>query len=1141
MKKFLFLFIMAVYSQLSGQLSPTENYIQSIACLNEDCTRKSEAVTYYDGLGRPKQIVNVKVTPTGKDLVIPITYDGFGRRTKEILPTPINTLNSAIHSGVTNESAANSFYGVSNAYAEKEFENSPLDRVLQQAHAGDSWKINSGHTQKMKYEANNANEVLKFVTNTQWVNGATSSAISLATDTNSENGNYKAAQLYKTTITDEDGNPVIQFKNGRGQILLIRNTDGTQDIDTYYVYNEYNQKAFVIPPKAVKLIKNNGNIVTQDILDDLCYQYRYDGQDREVEKKLPGKGWQYIVYDKQDRPVLAQDAVLRTVNNNFNTRGWLFTKYDEFGRVVYTGFFANTATRQAMQSALNNMSANAGNNERRSRAPFNSQGIDIYYDKQGFPTGSMTVLTLNYYDTYPVEAPAIPTTVLGQYTLPQTLDANNHASTNSLQVASYVKNIDDNNWTKTYTYYDSRARPVALKTVNHLGGYTNKEFKLDFTGLVEESYTYHKKTPNDTEVKVKERFVYDNQNRILKQYHQVDNLQEELLAENTYNEIGQQINKKTGNTTGTPLQSIDYTYNIRGWLTSINNPNNPASFNNKLFGFELKYDNPASPAFATAKYNGSISEFDWKTANGNTLRRYGYKYDKLDRLTDASYLEPLATVPVTNGYGEFLTYDENGNIQTLKRYQSYNNTAMLIDDLVYSNYKGNQLINVTDNSSNNLGYPIGGNTIAYDLNGNMINHVDKGITNISYNYLNLPKDVLFSQNNSNIKLYYRADGVKLKKAFTYLNPRSGFILTEDTDYLDGFQYFGQGSSNSLQFFPTSEGYYDYEKKRYVYNYSDIWGNVRLAYYNSNNTATIDREMNYYPFGLEYQGYNGTNTQTPNYTYGFQGQERQKETGWGSFKWRNNIPELGRFFNIDPLAEKYTYNSPFAFQENKIGLGRELEGLEMTSFDMDSKDPNVKYMTELDGVTNYRDSKNYQLFNETRNSILEPAITTVYSILPEIAIEEVVVTGLAKIGFFGRVWNALKGVFKAESEVSTIAETTIGKVPNPYGKTGGPAHKAAVKEAEEQLVKDGFTEIDHEVMVKTPNGNKSKRFIDVQGTNPTTKEIKQIQVGKQTQKGKPISRERKALDDIEKATGVRPEFKPYNTVTPRVGDAGKIAP
>jgi len=1070
MKKNLIFLAIIIYSQFFAQLTPTENYIQSITCLNEDCTKKSEAVIYYDGLGRPKQIINVKATPTGRDLVTPVTYDGFGRKTKEILPTPINTLNSAIHSGITNENTANAYYGVSNAYAEKEIENSPLDRVLQVAQAGDSWKMGSGHTEKIKYETNNENDVLGFITNTtiNTVNNIPNS-VSTVSITTENNGYYKASTLYKTTVTDEDGNPVIQFKNGLGQILLIRKTDGTQDIDTYYVYNEYNHKAFVIPPKAVKQIKNNGNVISQSILDDLCYQYRYDGRDREVEKKLPGKGWQYTVYDRQDRPVLSQDAILRTVNNNFNAKGWLFTKYDQFGRVVYTGFFANSSTRQAMQSALNNMTANAGNNETRSKVPFTLQGINIYYDKQAFPTGSMTVLTLNYYDTYPAEAPAIPTTVLGQYILPDTLDANNDASTNGIQVASYVKNIHDNNWTKTYTYYDSTGRPVSLKTSNYLGGYTNKEFKLDFSGLVQESYTYHKKTANDPEVKVKERFVYDNQNRVLKQYHQVDNFQEELLAENTYNEIGQQINKKTGNTTGTPLQSIDYTYNIRGWLTSINNPNNQTNFGNKLFGFELKYDNPASPLFAPAKYNGNISEFDWKTSNGNFLRRYAYKYDKLDRLTHASYLEPFATVPVNNGYGEFLTYDENGNIQTLKRYQSYNNTAMLIDDLVYSTYKGNQLLNVTDDSNNNLGYPHGGNAINYDLNGNMISHNDKGISNISYNYLNLPKEINFSQNNDNIKLFYRADGVKLKKSYTYYASKSGVMLTEDTDYLDGFQYFGQSIFNSLQFFPTSEGYYDYQNKRYVYNYSDIWGNVRLSYYNSNNTATIDRETNYYPFGLEYQGYNGTFTQLQSYTYGFQGQERQKETGWGSFKWRNNIPELGRFFNVDPLAEKYSYNSPFAFQENKIGLGRELEGLEMTSFDMDSKDPNVKYMTELDGVTNYRDSKNYQIFNETRNTILEPAITMVYSALPEMAIEEVVVTGLAKIGLFGRIWNAVKGVFKgSESATETTLSTTRAST-----LSANRARATAFEEQTKTVLEAEGKEVAEQVTVKTADGTKTR--------------------------------------------------------------------
>ncbi|MFP3507721.1 hypothetical protein, partial [Burkholderia sp. SIMBA_062] len=84
-------------------------------------------------------------------------------------------------------------------------------------------------------------------------------------------------------------------------------------------------------------------------LDNLYYQYRYDGKNRLVEKKLPGKDWEFMVYDKQDRIVLVQDGNLRTINTNFGAKGWIFTKYDKLGRTVYTGFFANTDKRHVIQ------------------------------------------------------------------------------------------------------------------------------------------------------------------------------------------------------------------------------------------------------------------------------------------------------------------------------------------------------------------------------------------------------------------------------------------------------------------------------------------------------------------------------------------------------------------------------------------------------------------------------------------------------------------------------------------------------------------------------------------------------------------------------------------------------------------------
>ena len=193
----------------------------------------------------------------------------------------------------------------------------------------------------------------------------------------------------------------------------------------------------------------------------------------------------------------------------------------------------------------------------------------------------------------------------------------------------------------------------------------------------------------------------------------------------------------------------------------------------------------------------------------------------------------------------------------------------------------------------------------------MINHNNKGISYIGYNHLNLPSAVFW--NGKQTFYLYRADGVKVKKDFP------GKV----TDYLDGFQY----ENGALQFVPTAEGYYDFIKQRYVYNYTDHLGNVRLSYYKGTGGLIVDKESNYYPFGLEHKGYNNSAGNSA-YRYSYQGQERQEDTNWLALKWRNYDPTIGRFFGVDPLSENFPYNSTYAIQENKMGLGREFEGLEL---------------------------------------------------------------------------------------------------------------------------------------------------------------------------------------------------------------------
>lgn len=63
---------------------------------------------------------------------------------------------------------------------------------------------------------------------------------------------------------------------------------------------------------------------------------------------------------------------------------------------------------------------------------------------------------------------------------------------------------------------------------------------------------------------------------------------------------------------------------------------------------------------------------------------------------------------------------------------------------------------------------------------------------------------------------------------------------------------------------------------------------------------------------------------------YQGQEWTEDLGlnWHEWKYRMSDPAIGRFISVDPLAEDYAYNSTYAFQENKLGMGIELEGLEL---------------------------------------------------------------------------------------------------------------------------------------------------------------------------------------------------------------------
>ena len=675
--------------------------------------------------------------------------------------------------------------------------------------------------------------------------------------------------------------------------------------DTYYIYDDFGNLTYVIPPKVTT---NDGVSTTE--LAELCYQYKYDYRNRLIEKKIPGKGdantWESIVYNKLDQPILTQDP-------NQKAKGeWLYTKYDAFGRVAYTGKLTDAKERSELQTEAH---AYNGDLWVARGSAVSIGGTTMYYNDGGYPKVQHgEALTINYYNDYEFDRVGIndPGTVYGVGTSDRT---------KSLPTGSKVKVLDTDDWITTVTYYDSKARPIYVASKNEYLNTTDiVETKLDFVGKVQQTKTTHTKGGNAAIVTI-DTFTYDHMGRITKQTQTI-NGQQEVLAENSYDELGQLISKKMGG----GLQDINYRYNVRGWLKGINDMSN---LGEDLFAYNLNYNDIAHGATPQYKYN--IAEIDWKTANDNTHRWYKYEYNAFE--------QPLS---VTNNDSKYsvsnITYDTMGNILSLTRNGWQNTTNYDNLDILSYDYapNSNKLLSVTDGGNKTHGFKdrnSSGNDYDYDSNGNLIQDKNKGITNVSYNHFNFPTkvDVTNPDHNGNIQYTYDANGVKLKKTAT----DSGNVTT--TEYNGNFVY----ENGSLKSITHAEGYTEKESDgsyKYVYQLKDIWGNTRITFADDNdngsvNKSEIRREQNYYPFGMPHQGYNSASYGAKNNLKTFQGQELTEDLGVNTHEWRYRMSDrsIGRFWQIDPLAETYDYNATYAFAENKLGLGVELEGLEVAPF------------------------------------------------------------------------------------------------------------------------------------------------------------------------------------------------------------------
>ncbi|WP_447768535.1 DUF6443 domain-containing protein [Sphingobacterium faecium] len=848
------------FQNLLSQPSPGQNYILTkifkkpgvtLATLNSQRTigEENQTIQYFDGLGRPLQTVQLMASPSYKDIVQHIEYDGFGRESTKYLPYAHSRGNGSYKTGgkdsvvnFYNKTAGADIAGVvrtDKPFAVTVFENSPLNRMQEQGAPGAAWQplaaAGTGHTVKTTYGTNAATglDVVKLWTVT--ANGATGTA------------NYAAGKLYRTTLRDENtvnttarAGSTDEYKDFEGRVVLKRIWETeSKALNTCYVYDDFGDLRYVLPPAVTAA--SFTELAADPNFEKYIYAYKYDERRRLTNKKIPGKGWEYLVYNKNDQLVLSQDSLQRARNE------WIYNRYDAFGRITSTGLYTNTvkSTLSDVQALVN--AATGPLWETR-------VGADYPAIATTFPLAGTGITikphVINYYDDY---------TFTGATTLAASITTQSQ-KVRSLQTGSKVYKIDGTLPLLTVLYYDDYGRVIQTASANHLEGKDYVTNIYSFVGELETSTRVHTpKTGTATTIVTKNE--YDHVGRLIATKERIGSQAEVILASNSYNEIGQLKSTALGKaeTETTFINTSTFSYNERGWLTKSSSPK---------FSQQLKYQDGTNP-----QWNGNISQQLW--GDDATLpNTFSYSYDKLNRL-----LSGVSTPTGTSSMSEIMTYDDMGNVKTLKR------DALVVTTYAYN---GNKLTGLT-----------GGLTGAYTYDGNGNATKDRTGMLFSYNYLNLPQSA--SKTGTSVTYLYDAIGTKLQKKSTV------GTINSSRDYIDGIEYNG----TVIDIIHNSVGYALKSGTNYVYHYNlaDHLGNVRATLKRGSTATAVDvtQRDNYYPFGKQKVVAGGNNK------YLYNGKEIQGELG-GQYDYgaRFYDAEIGRWNVIDRFASKYSNISPYSY-------------------------------------------------------------------------------------------------------------------------------------------------------------------------------------------------------------------------------------
>ena len=847
--------------------APTIIYGQEIVTHEYNGSKELISRTSYDGLGRVIKHGAMAASPTGQDLVSFTIYDCMGHADSiSYLPYSgsygasdhITAQTVFYQSVLLSKEQNDSKY----AYGMKKYEQIPQDVVTSISRPGEFHNANSpnGHPVRQNILLNEDSDSIKqyIIKNDSLLRF---------------DAWYKSDQLtIEEQLIDQTPDVTLQYrtyKNSRGQIVAKTvKAPGETCRATYYVYDEYYDdrlRCVISPIVNQQFAMPQSEYVWHKFQNQLRF-LEYDERGDMIREFYPGREPIFYIHDELHRVILTQDGNHRLTNH------WIYTRYDDLGRIFQTKRVTTSQTEAILRRAFKKVAANS---------------VNSYLDWYFYAPILLTEHRYGGYNEYTHGYDGlIATKIYTPFTIPEYLSARSvdnlfyQASDNTnLKIYEKIAILpqvfsDTTAYVERAFYYDKDGRMAQMVERNAMDGVSCTTNKYDLVGNLLKTHESIHLIGDEADIKVA-NYTYDDYGRLLTEITQLND-SSETKVEYQYDPLGRCI----GTICGDSVLHNSYRYDISNNLTYLDN---------EVFSMSL-YRARTETVLPVPNYAGMISEC--------LTRHKGIEPSQIYRFTYTPYGE-FKNVGLQHGpesrtsYQEKnLSYDLNGNILTMQRTGS---DGSLIADYTY-HYNGNRLDSLTDGNNP-------ARVFLYDSNGNMIfNRKNNWI--YEYNPLNLLETIKDTSNHSIVTYQWLADGTKLNAVTAEGN---GF------SYSGSLVYKQDPSGRHLESTGFSSGRIVRTEIGYDIHYHvrDYLGNVRSVV---NGQGKVLECNNYYPFG---QRWDQSAYPRIDNRYLFNGKESQEFADLNLLDYgaRMYDSDIGRWWVQDPLATKYYPMSAYAYCQN----------------------------------------------------------------------------------------------------------------------------------------------------------------------------------------------------------------------------------